>query len=1308
MKIKFVLYVALLLITPVFSFGQTSLSTDYFKSSITGNWISPSTWQSSHDNITYFPATVVPSSVAASISIQNLHTVTISSPGVSLTNTTIQTGGTLEITSTASYSIDGTGDNLIVENGGILLLNFNTSTTPASPGGTGTALIKSNGKVIANAVINTSGANALANNYANSTCKFTYSDKSIFEWKIATFILPSTGSVGYFKTLSNTDLPIFRISTAPVVSFGSSTDNMLNCILEVNAPFNIAGNGIKTFRGGLTGISTITQTDGFITLPNASSVLDGSLTINTISSGLRFTNGVIVPIGATVKINVAAQNDIINKQSGNLQINGTLDITNCRINNTGGVGPSVTIANGGILKTSNTGGFSGSGAAIVSEPIILETNSTIEFNRSGDQNFNSRSDFKNLTFSGSGIKKPGSGFDPVGTITITGTAIFDCTGYNVSDGSTNANLTMDGGRLVVSTGSTQPRMGGVYTITGGVVEFAGATAKTIRSETYQNIEVTGSNVGNSNSNIILRDLGTFTIKTGGVFTINDNCITGPTGTQTVTVENGATFNCGNNEGFHGFSATFSNNSSIHSNIENININPGSNIVYMRNGDQSITNANSLMYQNLTIAGASGNKKVLSGTLTIQGNFSKTGASSFVHNNGTVVFSNSVTVQDYSCSSSVPVNFYNLTNENVAAGLSILNNMGIVNTLTLTTNSKLNLTSGDIILLSTATNTAKLAAVPVTASINYTGTGRFNVERYFPNNNPLSHRAWRLVTAPLNETGTIYDTWQLGGAAYSPGNYHRGTLITGPQISGNGLDYTPTNNYSLYNYDGANLISVKNTKIPLSPAISTGYLLFVRGDRNPVLTNIANNDFTTLNSRGKLQTGQVTIGASNNYSLIGNPYASPIDFNLIDKSNNVNPHRFYVFDPNLNQVGGYVTMEDYASPGIFIPTAPYAGSAQDNFIQSSQAFFVVKAASGQASISFQETNKVSNYNPAIFRPLSGQGENGEFIRANLYLLNADGSKKIADGNMAEFNETYSNNVDIADAIKFGNINETFSLTRNNQKLAVERRAGITEKDTLFYQLTRSSQRNYQFELIANINSNGLVGYLEDSYTKKSTIINLLNTNLINFEINADSASEVPNRFMLTFKNEGGPLALGFKYIRAKRENNSIALQWAAENVPNIQYFEIEKSGDGHFFTTIQTVKVIGNRTGDSYKWLDATAMQGDNFYRIKMVARNGAIVYSQVVKISLAQLISSIEIYPNPVTDGTIGLKLANQPKGVYKIRLLNSAGQVIQNNTIEHPGGSITTTVITNNDKLSSGMYQLQVIIPNKSTANFKIVINEK
>lgn len=97
----------------------------------------------------------------------------------------------------------------------------------------------------------------------------------------------------------------------------------------------------------------------------------------------------------------------------------------------------------------------------------------------------------------------------------------------------------------------------------------------------------------------MNSAGTFTVKTGGIFTINDNSIVGPTGTQTVTVENGAIFKTGDVDGFNGSTLT-----SIQPTIESIILANGSTVEYSRattTGDQTIT-LFSPAYRNLTISG----------------------------------------------------------------------------------------------------------------------------------------------------------------------------------------------------------------------------------------------------------------------------------------------------------------------------------------------------------------------------------------------------------------------------------------------------------------------------------------------------------------------------------------------------------------------------------------------------------------------------------------------------------------------------------------------------------------------------------
>src|SRR5207237_243075 len=136
----------------------------------------------------------------------------------------------------------------------------------------------------------------------------------------------------------------------------------------------------------------------------------------------------------------------------------------------------------------------------------------------------------------------------------------------------------------------------------------------------------------------------------------------------------------------------------------------------------------------------------------------------------------------------------------------------------------------------------------------------------------------------------------------------------------------------------------------------GYFAFVRGDRDPANTILPNTNITTLSSNGKLQTGtQIFAGSSisADFALVGNPYASPVDLGKVTRNNLIK--RFYLWDPHLNIVGGYVVVEDIDDKGTYTITPPSPGG-QNNIVQSSQAFFVQTNANGPSSIEFNEPDK----------------------------------------------------------------------------------------------------------------------------------------------------------------------------------------------------------------------------------------------------------------------------------------------------------------------------------------------------------------
>lgn len=83
----------------------------YFRSKISGNWTSVSSWESSPDNIVWSAATSYPTDVSSSITILNGHSITVNQYGLIVDQMEIMTGGELIVKCTLGIT-DGDGYDL--------------------------------------------------------------------------------------------------------------------------------------------------------------------------------------------------------------------------------------------------------------------------------------------------------------------------------------------------------------------------------------------------------------------------------------------------------------------------------------------------------------------------------------------------------------------------------------------------------------------------------------------------------------------------------------------------------------------------------------------------------------------------------------------------------------------------------------------------------------------------------------------------------------------------------------------------------------------------------------------------------------------------------------------------------------------------------------------------------------------------------------------------------------------------------------------------------------------------------------------
>lgn len=397
------------------NFNITVAVGNFYRSKNSGIWAATSSWQHSTDNITWGNASSVPTSInATSIIIRDTHKIDISTADVSMTNTSVQSGGVLELSGVGQFTLDGADEiELTVENGGVFIIN-----NDLVPFGNAYGLIKSGGKLVA-------GPNSVSAFFvedyilALSGSLFYFENQGICEWNNPTQYPVSNGYYNLFDTVNQSDMPIFRITSLPAnQGYGNGNhENIINALLEVNSTetFNFQGNTTKTIIGGIRGTGNVNQNSnsGNIILGNDGSVpnftyshipeIGGTVTLSIQDYKLKLLNGANVPVGANAKIQsvTGTQNHRIHRQGGNLTIDGTLDITNLQITN---AAAGSTIVNG-TLRTANTNGLYGTGAAVLNgTTLTLNNNSTIDYNATANQAISSAPNYYNLEISGSGIK----------------------------------------------------------------------------------------------------------------------------------------------------------------------------------------------------------------------------------------------------------------------------------------------------------------------------------------------------------------------------------------------------------------------------------------------------------------------------------------------------------------------------------------------------------------------------------------------------------------------------------------------------------------------------------------------------------------------------------------------------------------------------------------------------------------------------------------------------------------------------------------------------------------------------------------
>lgn len=135
----------------------------------------------------------------------------------------------------------------------------------------------------------------------------------------------------------------------------------------------------------------------------------------------------------------------------------------------------------------------------------------------------------------------------------------------------------------------------------------------------------------------------------------------------------------------------------------------------------------------------------------------------------------------------------------------------------------------------------------------------------------------------------------------------------------------------------------------------------------------------------------------------------------------------------------------------------------------------------------------------------------------------------------------------------------------------------------------------------------------------------------------------------------PLPVRLLDFNANIEMNQIILKWITAQEKNTSYFEIERSLNGQYFSSIGQLSAQGRSNQlVRYTFVDQNIHSGLLYYRLRMVDADGQITYSNIISVQL-RTHQEINIYPIPARDR---LTISLPTDGPFDIQIIDLFGQI--------------------------------------------------
>ena len=150
-----------------------------------------------------------------------------------------------------------------------------------------------------------------------------------------------------------------------------------------------------------------------------------------------------------------------------------------------------------------------------------------------------------------------------------------------------------------------------------------------------------------------------------------------------------------------------------------------------------------------------------------------------------------------------------------------------------------------------------------------------------------------------------------------------------------------------------------------------------------------------------------------------------------------------------------------------------------------------------------------------------------------------------------------------------------------------------------------------------------------------------------------------------------------------------LNWITSQEINSHHFEVERSIDAANYQSIGSVTAAGYSTvSKKYGFTDINPVAGINYYRLKIVDKDGRYEYSNIVVIRINETVQ-INAWPNPFTD-KVSISMQMERASTLHLRMTDMSGRILvtKNVNVQRGANQFNLDQLAN---ITAGVYLVEL-----------------